>query len=69
MPIGVQGICRDITARKQTEPELRRLAELNRHQALHDTSRASRTACSFGQQIDARAPAWPIRTARNSPCC
>ena len=35
-PIGVQGICRDITARKQAELELRRLSELNRHQALHD---------------------------------
>ena len=35
-PVGVQGICRDITARKQAELELRRLSELNRHQALHD---------------------------------
>ena len=36
-PVGVQGICRDITARKQAELELRRLSELNRHQSLHDS--------------------------------
>ena len=35
-PVGVQGACRDITARKEGEKELLRLAELNRHQALHD---------------------------------
>jgi diguanylate cyclase (GGDEF)-like protein/PAS domain S-box-containing protein len=35
-PIGVQADCRDITARKVSEAELRRLAELNRHQACHD---------------------------------
>ena len=35
-PVGVQGTCRDITARKESEKELLRLAELNRHQALHD---------------------------------
>ncbi len=36
VPIGVQGTCRDITARKESDKELLRLAELNRHQALHD---------------------------------
>ena len=35
-PIGTQGICRDITAQKQAERELRELAEQNRHQATHD---------------------------------
>jgi diguanylate cyclase (GGDEF)-like protein/PAS domain S-box-containing protein len=36
VPVGVQGTCRDITARKESEKELLRLAGLNRHQALHD---------------------------------
>jgi diguanylate cyclase (GGDEF)-like protein/PAS domain S-box-containing protein len=36
VPVGVQGTCRDITARKESDKELLRLAELNRHQALHD---------------------------------
>ena len=35
-PIGTQGICRDITAQKQAERELRGLAEENRRQATHD---------------------------------
>ncbi|RDI73742.1 GGDEF: diguanylate cyclase (GGDEF domain-containing protein) [Gaiella occulta] len=35
-PIGVQGVCRDISARKLAEAEMRRLSDLNRHQALHD---------------------------------
>jgi diguanylate cyclase (GGDEF)-like protein/PAS domain S-box-containing protein len=35
-PVGTQGICRDMTAQKGAEADLRRLADLNRHQALHD---------------------------------
>jgi diguanylate cyclase (GGDEF)-like protein/PAS domain S-box-containing protein len=35
-PVGIQGMCRDITERKRAERELRDLAELNRRQALHD---------------------------------
>jgi diguanylate cyclase (GGDEF)-like protein/PAS domain S-box-containing protein len=35
-PVGTQGICRDMTAQKAAEADLRRLADLNRHQALHD---------------------------------
>jgi diguanylate cyclase (GGDEF)-like protein/PAS domain S-box-containing protein len=34
--VGSQGICRDITAQKRAERELRELAEENRHQATHD---------------------------------
>ena len=51
-PIGVQGICRDITARKQAEIELRRLSELNRHQALHDGLTGLPNRACFGQQVE-----------------
>ena len=51
-PVGVQGICRDITARKQAEIELRRLSELNRHQALHDHLTGLPNRGSFGQQVE-----------------
>ena len=50
-PIGVQGICRDITARKQAELELRRLSELNRHQALHDDLTGLPNRACFGEQV------------------
>jgi diguanylate cyclase (GGDEF)-like protein/PAS domain S-box-containing protein len=36
-PVGVQGMCRDITGRKRAEAEARQLTQLNRHQALHDS--------------------------------
>ena len=51
-PIGVQGICRDITARKRDEVELRRLSELNRHQALHDDLTGLPNRACFGQQVE-----------------
>jgi diguanylate cyclase (GGDEF)-like protein/PAS domain S-box-containing protein len=51
-PVGVQGICRDITARKQAEVELRQLSELNRHQAAHDSLTGLPNRVSFGQQVE-----------------
>jgi diguanylate cyclase (GGDEF)-like protein/PAS domain S-box-containing protein len=50
-PVGVQGICRDITARKAAELELRRLSELNRHQALHDDLTGLPNRACFGEQV------------------
>jgi diguanylate cyclase (GGDEF)-like protein/PAS domain S-box-containing protein len=52
VPVGVQGICRDITARKQSELDLRRLSELNRHQALHDDLTGLPNRACFGQQVE-----------------
>jgi diguanylate cyclase (GGDEF)-like protein/PAS domain S-box-containing protein len=52
IPVGVQGICRDVTARKQSELELRRLSELNRHQALHDDLTGLPNRACFGQQVE-----------------
>ncbi len=51
-PIGMQGICRDVTARKQAESELRQLSELNRHQALHDHLTGLPNRSCFGQQVE-----------------
>jgi diguanylate cyclase (GGDEF)-like protein/PAS domain S-box-containing protein len=51
-PIGVQGICRDVTARKQAERELRRLSDLNRHQALHDDLTGLPNRAYFGQKVE-----------------
>jgi diguanylate cyclase (GGDEF)-like protein/PAS domain S-box-containing protein len=35
-PVGVQGMCRDVTARNDAEERFRQMAELNRYQAHHD---------------------------------
>jgi diguanylate cyclase (GGDEF)-like protein/PAS domain S-box-containing protein len=51
-PIGVQGICRDITARKQADCELRRLSELNLHLSLHDSLTGLPNRASFREQVE-----------------
>jgi diguanylate cyclase (GGDEF)-like protein/PAS domain S-box-containing protein len=51
-PIGVQGTCRDITARVQAEAELRRLAEINRIQALHDGLTGLANRANFRDRIE-----------------
>ncbi|MDP9256172.1 MAG: PAS domain S-box protein [Actinomycetota bacterium] len=51
-PVGVQGICRDVTARKHAELELRQLSELNRHQSLHDSLTGLPNRVSFGEQVE-----------------
>jgi len=51
-PIGVQGTCRDITARAEAEAELRRLAEVNRRQALHDGLTGLANRSHFREQVE-----------------
>jgi diguanylate cyclase (GGDEF)-like protein/PAS domain S-box-containing protein len=51
-PVGVQGICRDISARKLADVELRRLSELNRHLSLHDSLTGLPNRASFRQQVE-----------------
>ncbi len=68
-PMGVQGICRDITARKQAERELRRLSDLNRHQALHDDLTGLPNRAYFGQKVERAISVRRGATARSSPSC
>jgi diguanylate cyclase (GGDEF)-like protein/PAS domain S-box-containing protein len=51
-PVGIQGICRDITARKHAELALHQLSELNRQQALHDSLTGLPNRANFGQQVE-----------------
>jgi diguanylate cyclase (GGDEF)-like protein/PAS domain S-box-containing protein len=51
-PTGVQGMCRDITARKEAEDRLRQLAELNRYQAHHDALTGLPNRLAFHDEIE-----------------
>ena len=51
-PIGVQGTCRDITARTEAEAELRQLAETNRRQALQDGLTGLANRAHFRERIE-----------------
>jgi diguanylate cyclase (GGDEF)-like protein/PAS domain S-box-containing protein len=51
-PVGIQGICRDITAYKQAQTELRELAVQNRHQALHDSLTGLPNRACFRERIE-----------------
>ena len=51
-PVGIQGICRDITAYKQAQAELRALAEQNKHQALHDSLTELPNRACFRESIE-----------------
>jgi diguanylate cyclase (GGDEF)-like protein/PAS domain S-box-containing protein len=52
-PIGTQGVCRDVTAQKQAEADLRQMAELNRHQALHDSLTGLPNRAYFAEAVEA----------------
>ena len=67
-PIGVQGTCRDITARKEAEHEVQRLSDLNRHQASHDGLTGLPNRGHFRDRVSRRSKAVRA-TARSSPCC
>ena len=67
-PVGIQGICRDVTAYKQAQAELRELAEQNRHQALHDSLTELPNRACFRERIEQSIAAEPQRTARSSRC-
>jgi diguanylate cyclase (GGDEF)-like protein/PAS domain S-box-containing protein len=51
-PVAIQGLCRDVTARKRAEQELRDLAELNRRQALHDSLTGLPNRMHFRQRVE-----------------
>jgi diguanylate cyclase (GGDEF)-like protein/PAS domain S-box-containing protein len=51
-PTGIQGMCRDVTARKEAEERLRQLAELNRYQAHHDALTGLPNRLAFHDEIE-----------------
>jgi diguanylate cyclase (GGDEF)-like protein/PAS domain S-box-containing protein len=52
VPVGVQGMCRDITSRKDAEDGLRRLVELTRYQAHHDALTGLPNRLHFHDEIE-----------------
>jgi len=52
VPVGIQGLCRDITARKEAENELRHFADLNRYQAHHDALTGLPNRLHFHDEIE-----------------
>jgi diguanylate cyclase (GGDEF)-like protein/PAS domain S-box-containing protein len=51
-PVGIQGICRDVTARKDAEDELRYLSQLNRHLSRHDALTGLSNRVSFRERVE-----------------
>jgi diguanylate cyclase (GGDEF)-like protein/PAS domain S-box-containing protein len=51
-PTGIQGMCRDVTARKEAEGRLRQMAELNRYQAHHDALTSLPNRLAFHDEIE-----------------
>ena len=51
-PVGVQGVCRDITERKRAEGELRNALAINRHQARHDALTGLPNRQEFFEQLE-----------------
>ena len=51
-PVGVQGTCRDITARTEADAQLRELADLNHHQATHDQLTGLPNRAYLQQQLE-----------------
>jgi diguanylate cyclase (GGDEF)-like protein/PAS domain S-box-containing protein len=51
-PTGVQGMCRDVTARKDAEERLRQMAELNRYQAHHDALTGLPNRLAFHDEVE-----------------
>ena len=51
-PVGVQGMCRDITQRKAAEAKLSQMAELNRYQAHHDALTGLPNRLAFHDEVE-----------------
>jgi diguanylate cyclase (GGDEF)-like protein/PAS domain S-box-containing protein len=51
-PVGIQGICRDVTEQRRAEAELRELAEVNRYQARHDALTGLPNRTSFREAVE-----------------
>jgi len=51
-PTGIQGMCRDVTARKEAEDRLRQMADLNSYQAHHDALTGLPNRLAFHDEIE-----------------